>query len=85
MTSKYGPEQRELLETAAGRVYSNAVAHGHLLVDDPSLSDEALRPAIDLLLDIGLLSQDEEAGRYIPVDPAEIQSRVVVPLGQQGD
>jgi sugar-specific transcriptional regulator TrmB len=84
LTSKYGPEQRELLEMAAGRIYSNAVAHGHLLVDDPRLSGEELRPALDLLLDIGLLSLDEEGGRYIPVDPAEIQSRVVVPLGQQG-
>ncbi len=85
MTNKYGPEQRELLEMAAGRIYSNAVAHGHLLVDDPRLDDdEDSRPALDLLLDIGLLILDENGGRYIPVDPAEVQSRIVVPLGQQG-
>jgi sugar-specific transcriptional regulator TrmB len=85
LASRYGPEQRELLESAAGRVYSNAVAHGHLLVSDPRLAEGAeLRAALDLLIDIGLLVPDDGGNRYLPVDPAAIQARVVVPLGQQG-
>jgi sugar-specific transcriptional regulator TrmB len=84
LTKKYGPEQRELLEMAAGRLYSNAVAHGHLLIDDPRLGEADMQSALELLLDIGLLILDDDAGRYLPVDPAEVQSRIVVPLGQQG-
>ena len=84
MASRYGPDQRELLETAAGRIYNAAVAHGHLLVDDPRLEGEDMRAALDLLLDIGLITLDDDGAGYLPVDPAEIQSRIVVPLGQQG-
>jgi sugar-specific transcriptional regulator TrmB len=66
-------------------VYSNAVAHGFLTVDDPRLSEDSkLRPALDLLVDIGLLRLDHSAGRYFPMDPAAIQAQIVVPLGQQG-
>lgn len=84
MTTGYGPEQRALLEEAAGRIYTAAVAHGHLLVDDPRLEADDAGPALDLLLDIGLLVLDDDKTRYFPVDPAEVQSRIVVPLGQQG-
>ena len=85
MSTRYGPEERQLLETAASRIYTNAVAHGFLSVDDPRLAEGAeQRPALDLLLDIGLLLLDTTAGQYLPVDPTSIQARVVVPLGQQG-
>ena len=85
LPNRYGPEERQLLETAASRVYSNAVAHGYLAADDPRLAEGSeQRPALDLLIDIGLLILDESTGQYCPVDPAAIQSRVVVPLGQQG-
>lgn len=84
MAVRYGPEERQLLETAAGRIYSNAVAHGFLSVDDPRLAEDTKqRPALDLLVDIGLLVLDKDGKRYIPVDPAAIQSRIVVPIGQQ--
>ena len=85
MPNRYGPEERHLLETTASRIYSNAVAHGYLSMDDPRLADDTeLRPALDLLIDIGLLILDTGTGQYVPVDPAAVQSRVVVPLGQQG-
>lgn len=85
MTGRYGPEERNLLETTASRVYANAVAHGHLSIEDPRLAEGSeQRPALDLLVDIGLLVLDERSGRYYPVDPAAIQSRIVVPLGQRG-
>jgi hypothetical protein len=81
----YGPEERQLLETACARIYSNAVAHGSLAADDPRLvGDTKLRPALDLLVDIGLLRLDEATQSYVPMDPAAIQSQIVVPLGQQG-
>jgi hypothetical protein len=83
--SSYGPEERQLLETGAARIYSNAVAHGYLMADDPRLAEgTAQRPALELLLDIGLLRLDETGTRFQPMDPAAIQSQIVVPLGQQG-
>jgi hypothetical protein len=39
---------------------------------------------VELLLDLGLLRHDGADGRYVPMDPAAVQSQVVVPLGQQG-
>lgn len=85
MTNRYGPEERQLLETTAGRIYSNAVAHGSLPADDPRWGEGSeARPALDLLIDIGLLVLDETTNRLHPVDPSTIQPRVVVPLGQRG-
>ena len=85
MPNRYGPEERHLLETSASRIYTNAVGHGYLSAEDPRLAEDSeQRPALDLLVDIGLLSLDAATGRYLPVDPATIQPRVVVPLGQQG-
>lgn len=85
MPNRYGPEERHLLETMASRIYSNAVGHGYLAADDPRLAEDSeQRPALDLLIDIGLLILDADTGQYVPVDPAAIQSRIVVPLGQQG-
>ena len=85
MSAQYGPEERRLLETAAGRVYSDTVAQGHLRIDDPRVADsEDVQAAVELLLDIGLLVLDAEQGHYVAVDPAAVQARVVVPLGLQG-
>jgi len=83
--ASYGPEERHLLESSASRIYSNAVAHGSLRADDPRLGpDSEQRPALELLIDIGLLRLDEGKGLLYPVDPAAIQAQVVVPLGVQG-
>ncbi len=85
LTSKYGPEERKLLEDAAGRLYSAAAAQNRLPADDPRLEPEGeFRPALDLLLDIGLLVFDEARAQYLPVDPAAVQTRVVVPLSREG-
>jgi sugar-specific transcriptional regulator TrmB len=83
--ASYGPEERHLLESGASRIYANAVAHGSLRYDDPRLgAGSELEPALDLLVDIGLLRHDEAKGLLFPVDPAAIQAQVVVPLGVQG-
>jgi hypothetical protein len=82
--ASYGPEDRRLLETAALSVYGDAVSRGALPADDPRLAAEEQKPALDLLLDIGLLHHDEDSNRYLPVDPAAVQAQIVVPLGQRG-
>lgn len=83
--SGFGAEDRRLLETSALRIWSNAVSHGSLRMDDPRLSTGTeLKPALDLLVDLGLLRPDDGAGVWHPVDPTEVQSRVVVPLGVRG-
>lgn len=85
MSAQYGPEERRLLETAAGQLYSNAVAQGQLRVDDPRIADsEEMQAAVGFLLDIGLLVLDAEQRHYLALDPAAVQARVVVPLGLQG-
>ncbi|QNN54550.1 LuxR family transcriptional regulator [Nocardioides mesophilus] len=80
----YGPDDRQLLETTARRIYTNAVAHGSLPADDPRLHDARNQPALDLLLDIGLIRLDEGSNRLYPMDPSAVQAQIVVPLGQQG-
>jgi hypothetical protein len=83
--SSYGPDERRLLENVATRLFSNVVAHGSLPKDDPRFRDGSeMRAGLDLLLDIGLLRLDEAGEQYMPIDPATIQSQIVVPLGQQG-
>lgn len=82
--ASYGPEDRRLLETAALRIFSNAVGRGALPADDPELVSEEHRPALALLLDIGLLRHDDTTNRYLPVDPAAVQAQIVVPLGRRG-
>jgi sugar-specific transcriptional regulator TrmB len=85
LASKYGPEERKLLESAAGRLYSNAAAQGQLPIGDPRLQDDGeFRPALDLLLDIGLLVYNHAKTQYLPVDPSTVQNRVVVPLSREG-
>lgn len=85
MASRYGPDQRKLLEAAAGRIYNNAAAQGKLPADDPKLVEGGeLRPALDLLLDIGLLVPNTAETEYLPVDPSTVQNRVVVPLSSEG-
>jgi hypothetical protein len=82
--SSYGSEDRRLLETSATEIYAQAVSRGSLSTRDPQLSGPRRRPALDLLLDIGLLRHDEDADVYYPVDPTAVQAQIVVPLGVQG-
>lgn len=84
--TSYGPDERLLLETLGSEVYSKAVAHGYIPADDPRY-DEAtdLGRALALLVDVGLVRLDKDARRYFPVDPAAIQSQIVVPLSQRGN
>ncbi|GAC1521018.1 MAG: helix-turn-helix transcriptional regulator [Marmoricola sp.] len=79
-SSEFGPAQRALLQHRAGEVYREAVERGAIPHDDPQFaSDSPDRESLELLVDLGLLS--EEADGWLPVDPAVVQARVVGPLG----
>ena len=83
--SSYGPSERHLLETAARELYAEAVTLGGLPADDVRLAEGAdAREALVLLLDVGLLRRSGDEGLLQPVDPASVQSQVVVPLGARG-
>ncbi len=85
MASRFGPDERKLLESAAGRLYSNAATHGRLPAADPRFEEDGeFHDALDLLLELGLLVHDGVSGHYLPVDPASVQNRVVVPLSREG-
>lgn len=82
----YTAEQRLLLETLGAEIYSKAVAHGYVAADDPRYAPtDELGEALALLADLGLLWLDEPSRRYHPVDPAAIQSAVIVPLAKRGN
>ncbi|MGH3413004.1 MAG: LuxR family transcriptional regulator [Marmoricola sp.] len=77
----FGPDDRELLQTRAGDLYRDVVAAGSVAVRDSRFRRAETQAARDLLLELGLL--DEEEGRLHPVDPSLVQARVVAPLGQR--
>jgi len=82
----YGPDKRLLLETMGSEVFSKAVAHGYIPADDPRYAEGTeLGSALKLLVELGVLRHDEGARRYFPVDPANVQAQVVVPLAQRGN
>ncbi|MGN6782734.1 MAG: LuxR family transcriptional regulator [Marmoricola sp.] len=78
----FGPEERGLLQGAAGDLYREVATQGSLAADDPRLiAGGSLEDARALLVELGLLVEEE--GRLLAVDPALVQSRVVAPLGQR--
>ncbi|MCW2796226.1 LuxR family transcriptional regulator [Nocardioides sp.] len=83
--SSYGPDDRFLFETAATGLYEEIVAAGGIPTTDERIADGApLRPAFDLLAELGLVLLDKEADTWVAEDPNSIQSRVVSPISQQG-
>ncbi|WP_347565558.1 LuxR family transcriptional regulator [Nocardioides sp. IC4_145] len=75
---------RRLFEQVAAPLYEELLAESGLAADDPRTSEDVVRRALDLLLDLGLVRLDAEAGRWLPEDPAGATSRVVSPLGREG-
>ena len=81
----FTPENRALFADVATELYEDAVDNDGLSASDPRLRKNSdLRPAFDLLVELGLLLHDPDAKRYRPVDPASVQSRVVAPMSQRG-
>ena len=81
MVATYGPDQRALLESAGVELFERVLAEDGIAVDDERIAEDgADREAFDLLVELGLLLLDPEAGTWLPEDPATAQSRVVSPL-----
>jgi hypothetical protein len=81
----FGPKDRALFEESATALYEEAVNEGGIKQDDPRIKSRGeLRGAFDLLVSLGLLIHDQEAGLHQPVDPSAVQARVVAPMSQQG-
>ena len=84
MSTEFGAQERELLESSAAKLYDAAVTEGKIPKDDPRLSASSEdKPAFDLLVDLGLLILDPAHGVYLPVDPTTVQSLLVAPMGQR--
>lgn len=82
---KYGPDERSVFETAASELYEELVTQAGMPSGDPRIKEGGdLAGPFALLKEIGLVALDKGTSRWIPVDPAVVQSRVVSPLGQQG-
>jgi len=83
MSIDQGPERRALLGGPAGDLFREIVKAGVLPADDPRLvRGNADQQALALLIDLGLLREDEDGG-WVAVDPAAVQSGVVSPMGRQ--
>jgi hypothetical protein len=82
--ASYGEDERLLFERDATRLYEEICRGGGIAASDYRISEGGeLEGALDLLVEMGLLSHDDEHDRWIPEDPASVQSRVVSPLSQQ--
>ena len=83
--SLFGPDERELFETSATALYSAIVTERGIDAADPRIAKGSPdRDAFELLLELDLVVLDAPASRYVAVDPATVQSRVVTPMGQEG-
>lgn len=84
MSIDQGPERRALLAGPAGDLFREIIEAGLLAADDPRLGRaHPDHEALALLVDLGLLREDEETGGWVAVDPAAVQSGVVAPMGRQ--
>ena len=80
----YGPEERALFEDDATKIYEEICQRGGIASADYRIAEDGeLRPAFELLTEMGLVSYDSEQDAWIADDPMSVQSRVVSPLSQQ--
>jgi sugar-specific transcriptional regulator TrmB len=79
----YGPEERALFEDEATKLYDEICQRGVAASDYRIADDGELRRALDLLVEMGLVSFDSEQDAWTPEDPTSVQSRVVSPLSQE--
>ncbi|MCW2813610.1 MAG: hypothetical protein JWN84_1065 [Nocardioides sp.] len=80
----YSPDERALFADGATALYDEIVMNEGIAESDPRIgTDGPDRAPFDLLVEIGLLQRDKDAGRWMPEDPTTVQSRVVSPLSHQ--
>ncbi|MDQ3615405.1 MAG: LuxR family transcriptional regulator [Actinomycetota bacterium] len=85
MASRFGPDDRLLLDTVAATLFGRIVEKGWVAEADALLTASPdSESARDLLVNIGLLIHDDQRERFVPVDPAAVQAQIVVPLGTRG-
>jgi len=83
--SSYSAEQRAVFESESIPLFEELAAEGGFdLADERVAAGTPGRRALDMLLELGLVHEDTEAGRWIPEDPTVAQSRVVTPLSAEG-
>jgi hypothetical protein len=84
MSAEFDASHRELLQNDAGDLFQKIVVEGSIAPDDKRIAPGAAdHESFAFLLDLGLIALDPTADRYLPVDPAIVQSRVVAPMGQR--
>ncbi len=84
MSPDDGSQRRALLQGSAGEIFREVVKAGALPYDDPRLSEgHESHDDLGLLIDLGLLRDEPEAGGWVAADPATVQTGVVAPLGRQ--
>jgi hypothetical protein len=80
----YGADERALFEDDATKLYEEVCQKGQIAASDYRIAEDGpLRPAFDLLVQMGLLIFDSEQDGWAPEDPTSVQSRVVSPLSQE--
>jgi DNA-binding CsgD family transcriptional regulator len=83
--SSYGAEERALFEEQSVPLYEELAAEGGIRTDDKRIAvDGPLHRAFQMLVEMGLVSEDPDSKRWIPEDPIVAQSRVVAPLSVEG-
>ena len=83
--SGYEPEDRELFERAAIELYEVVVQEAGIAADDARLADGSeAKAALDLLADLNLVQLDKRDGIWRALEPANVQSRIVTPLSNEG-
>jgi sugar-specific transcriptional regulator TrmB len=84
MSIEGGSERRALLAGPAGELYREIIAAGALAGDDPRFAqDHPSFPLLAVLIDLGLVREDDRAGAWVAVDPAAVQAGVVAPMGRR--
>ena len=84
MSADQGEQRRELLAGPAGDLFREIIAAGTLARDDPRFgTGHPEHRALALLLELGLLREDERIGGWVAVDPAAVQAGVMAPMGRQ--
>jgi head-tail adaptor len=83
--SGYESEDRELFERAATELYELIVQEGGIAADDARVADGSdAKSALDLLAELNLVQLDKRDGVWRALEPANVQSRIVTPLSNEG-
>jgi sugar-specific transcriptional regulator TrmB len=84
MTAEFGASHRALLQHEAGDLFQKIIVEGSIASADKRIAPGAGdHETFAFLLDLGLVALDPATDRYLPVDPAIVQSRIVAPMGQR--